>query len=210
MKKFVSVAALGLVALFGTRPSPVSAASVGGIGRIGGIGGIGRIGGFGGIGRVGGIGRMGGFGLRGISVPSGGYGVPFRLLPGGFVGRTWREGYSYPTAGPSYSYPYAAYYPTAEASYYQPYSASYPQEQAVEINTVTMRLSVPAGAKVWFDGAATAQTGADREFESPPLTPGREYTYHVRVQWHHNGKAVERTRAVTVHAGDRINLTIDK
>jgi len=31
-----------------------------------------------------------------------------------------------------------------------------------------------------------------------------------RVQWDENGKPVERSRDLKVHAGDHINLTIDK
>jgi uncharacterized protein (TIGR03000 family) len=78
------------------------------------------------------------------------------------------------------------------------------------VNAATIRMSVPTGAQVWFDGAATTQTGAVREFVSPSLTPGSEYVYHVRVQWADNGKTVERNRDVKVHSGDRIHLNIDK
>jgi uncharacterized protein (TIGR03000 family) len=71
-------------------------------------------------------------------------------------------------------------------------------------------MHVPSDARVWIEDAATSQTGADRTFVSPPLTRGSEYTYHVRVQWDEDNKPVERTRAIAVHAGDRINLNIDK
>jgi uncharacterized protein (TIGR03000 family) len=71
-------------------------------------------------------------------------------------------------------------------------------------------MHVPSDARVWFDGTATSQSGTDRSFVSPSLDPGREYVYHIRVQWDENGKVVERKRDVTVHPGDRINLTIDK
>src|SRR5262249_25615751 len=126
--------------------------------------------------------------------------------------RPWTPGYYRPYAGASYYYPYAAYYPNAGVSYYDPYTASYPQDQAVDwnVNVVTIRMRVPSDARVWFEGEATSQSGADRTFVSPSLAPGREYVYHIRVQWQENGKSVERNREVTVHAGDRINLNIDK
>jgi uncharacterized protein (TIGR03000 family) len=103
------------------------------------------------------------------------------------------------------------YYPSARASYYYyPYGSYYPQDQAVDVSTATIRMQVPEGARIWFNGKATSQTGADRAFETASLTPGREYVYRVRVQWDDNGKAVERKRDLTVHAGDQINLTMDK
>jgi uncharacterized protein (TIGR03000 family) len=190
MKKFVGLAALGVVAYFMALPTPAAAGSfsIGGIGRIGSIG----LGGYTGW-------RPGAFiGWRGYR--------RYDWSPR-FYRRAWAADYYYPPAW-TYSYPYAGsyYYPNAEVSY----SAYYSPPAPVEVNAVTIRMSVPSGARVWFDGEATSQTGADREFVSPPLTPGRQYVYHVRVQWDENGKAVERNRDVTVHAGDRINLNIDK
>jgi uncharacterized protein (TIGR03000 family) len=67
---------------------------------------------------------------------------------------------------------------------------------------------VPADAKLWFDGAATRQSGAVREFESPQLKPGKEYTYDVKAQWRDaDGKEVTRTRRVDVRAN--ANVTVD-
>jgi uncharacterized protein (TIGR03000 family) len=191
MMKFVSLATLGLVTLFVALPEPAAAGS------------IGRIGGIGRIGRIGGIGRFGGVGYRGYGL------FGWSRFPR-FFHRGWRAGYYYPDTGVSYSYPYTTYYPNSEASYTSWYGAYYPQDQADDVNTVTIRLHVPSDARVWFAGEATSQRSADRTFVSPSLTPGREYVYHLRVQWAENGKTVERNRDVTVHAGDRIHLNIDK
>src|SRR5262249_3839080 len=161
MKKFIGLATVGLVVLFGASPAP-AAPSIGGIGRIGGFG---------------------GFGL------SSGWVSPRLFI------RPWTPGY---------------YRPYARASYYYPYAANYPQVQAVDENVVTFRMHVPSDARVWFEGAATSQSGPDRTFVSPSLTPGREYVYHIRVQWQENDKSVERNREAKVYAGDRITLKIDK
>jgi uncharacterized protein (TIGR03000 family) len=111
-----------------------------------------------------------------------------------FYRRDWRTVYYYPAVGtPSYSY-----------------RAFYPQVQTVDTNAVTLRMHVPTSARVSIEGEATSTSGADRSFVSPALTTGREYVYHVRVQWDENGKTVERNREFTVHAGDRIDLNIDK
>src|SRR5689334_3204910 len=71
---------------------------------------------------------------------------------------------------------------------------------------VDFALTVPADAEVWFDGAKTAQGGSYREFVSPPLRPGHQYSYDIRVRWMDGGREVDRTRRVTFYAGDQVNL----
>jgi uncharacterized protein (TIGR03000 family) len=197
MKKFLGLAALGLGALFVALPEPAAARSAG-------IGGIGRIGG------IGGIGGIGSWGLRGFGVGWRGYGLSGWYGSPRFFHRDWSAGYYYPVDGAPYHDPYPAYYPNGGASYHDSYGAYYPQDQAADVKAVTIRMHVPSDARVWFEGEATSQSGTDRTFVSPPLAPGREYVYHLRVQWYENGKAVERNRKVRVHAGDRINLTFDR
>lgn len=75
-------------------------------------------------------------------------------------------------------------------------------------NTAVLSVRVPEGAELWFDGQPTRQTGPVREFESPPLRPGRDYAYEVRARWTENGQSVERDRTVTVRAGDRLNIDL--
>jgi uncharacterized protein (TIGR03000 family) len=65
---------------------------------------------------------------------------------------------------------------------------------------------VPADAKIWFDDDSTKQTGAERQFVSPPLTAGKYFEYQIKAQWNENGKTKEQTRRVTFQAGDRIQL----
>jgi uncharacterized protein (TIGR03000 family) len=71
---------------------------------------------------------------------------------------------------------------------------------------VEITVHVPAGAHIWFDGEATMQTGTTRVFVSPPLEPERQYAYEVRVRWSEGGDTVERTRRLSVQAGDQIGL----
>jgi uncharacterized protein (TIGR03000 family) len=68
-------------------------------------------------------------------------------------------------------------------------------------NRARIWLTVPADAQVWFDGEPTKQTGGLRQFVSPPLAPGRFYTYAVRVRWTQGGKPVEEERRVRAQAG---------
>jgi uncharacterized protein (TIGR03000 family) len=72
---------------------------------------------------------------------------------------------------------------------------------------VAIKLHVPDNARVWIEGDEVSQGGQDREYVSPPITPGRDYVYHIRVQWDENNKTVESTREVPVNAGDRISLS---
>lgn len=41
---------------------------------------------------------------------------------------------------------------------------------------VAITLPVPANAEVWFNKDKTTQTGASRQFVSPPLSPGHDIT----------------------------------
>jgi hypothetical protein len=41
-----------------------------------------------------------------------------------------------------------------------------------------------------------------RQFVSPPLTPGKSYTYTVRVLWPEEGRWVSQAHSFRVHAGD--------
>jgi uncharacterized protein (TIGR03000 family) len=62
-------------------------------------------------------------------------------------------------------------------------------------------------ARVWFDGAATEQTGTLRTYVSPSnLTPGRDYRYSVRARWTENGQPVEQNRDVVVRSGERARV----
>jgi uncharacterized protein (TIGR03000 family) len=81
-----------------------------------------------------------------------------------------------------------------------------PAVGAKSVARVEITMHVPAGARIWFDGEATVQTGATRMFVSPPLDPERQYAYQIRVRWNEGGDVVERTRRLTVQAGDEIGL----
>jgi len=106
----------------------------------------------------------------------------------------------------NYNQPHATNYLAATTSY----TAYCQPVPPVDVNAVMVRMHVPSRARVWFDGEATSQTGAARDYVSPALTPGHNYVYHIRVQWDENNEVVERQRDVTVHAGDRLDLNFDE
>jgi uncharacterized protein (TIGR03000 family) len=94
-------------------------------------------------------------------------------------------------------------YPLRSPDYNVIYPISPPLSQLVD-NTAKVEVRVAAGAELWFDGHATSLTGADRSFTTPALEPRQDYVYEVRAHWDANGKPVDQTRKVTVHAGDRV------
>jgi uncharacterized protein (TIGR03000 family) len=143
----------------------------------------------------------------------------------------WNGYYSY------YPYSYSSYYPYSYYSYY-PYSyysptyytPTYPVSNAVVAAPASSTyqsfyppeaaVSPPAGdeavvvvrtapdAQLWFDGVATSQSGGVRAFSTPDLRRGKSYKYDVKVRWTENGNVMERTRSVTVSAGDKIELDL--
>jgi uncharacterized protein (TIGR03000 family) len=68
-------------------------------------------------------------------------------------------------------------------------------------------VQVPSEAEVWFEDVKTQQTGATRRFVSPPLVPGTDYSYAIRARWTVDGRAVERTKTVVVHAGNQVSVS---
>jgi len=59
---------------------------------------------------------------------------------------------------------------------------------------------VPAGAEVWIEGAKMSQRGPARIFVSPPLEPGKNFSYEIVARWNDNGQPVERRQEVPVRA----------
>jgi uncharacterized protein (TIGR03000 family) len=94
-------------------------------------------------------------------------------------------------------------YPVRSPDYNVIYPVSPPLAQLAD-NTAKVEVRVASGAEVWFDGHATSQTGTDRSFTTPALESRQDYEYEVRAHWNADGKAVDQTRKVTVHAGDHV------
>jgi uncharacterized protein (TIGR03000 family) len=74
-------------------------------------------------------------------------------------------------------------------------------------NAAHLQLMVPDGAEVWFAGTRIAREGRVREFVSPPLAPGRSYTYQIVVRYTDAaGKSVEDKRDIQVRANDWFSI----
>jgi uncharacterized protein (TIGR03000 family) len=77
-------------------------------------------------------------------------------------------------------------------------------------NVIYVDIRVPADAEVWVEGQRMSQKGAVRLFESPPVTPGIEYVYHMRAHWKEQGQDVDEVREATVHAGSKVAIDFTK
>jgi uncharacterized protein (TIGR03000 family) len=77
-----------------------------------------------------------------------------------------------------------------------------PQKSEEAPNSALMVAHLPEDARIWFEEAPTQQRGTLRQYFSPPLTPGKTYTYTVRVEWPEEGQWVSQVHSFPVHAGD--------
>jgi uncharacterized protein (TIGR03000 family) len=150
------------------------------------------------------------------TAPSSYYGTPIRSMERGpFPLPSLGPVYASPLFGPGYSlegrlgvggfgaFPASSSF-LSDADILLPGSTYTPRPD----NRAHLWLQVPAEARVWFDGERTRQGGALRHYFTPPLTPGKNYTYQVQARWTQDGKTVERKERIAVHAGQslRVNL----
>jgi uncharacterized protein (TIGR03000 family) len=65
----------------------------------------------------------------------------------------------------------------------------------------TVVIKLPADAKLYFDDRPTRQTGAERTYVTPELTPGKEYVYQVKIEYTRDGRMMTQAKSVSVRAG---------
>jgi uncharacterized protein (TIGR03000 family) len=74
----------------------------------------------------------------------------------------------------------------------------------------SLTLRVPADAKVWLAGNATAASGTVRQFETAGLTAGQSWkNYEIRVTAVVDGREETISKVIDLAAGDRIELALD-
>jgi uncharacterized protein (TIGR03000 family) len=72
----------------------------------------------------------------------------------------------------------------------------------------TIVVELPADAKLLIDNAATNSTGGSRAFQSPTLSPGKDYHYTLKAEVVRDGKPVQVERVVDVKAGQITQVTL--
>ena len=172
---------------------------------------------YGGGGHYYGGGHYGGghyYGGHYYGAPFWGFGLGYPFFGGYGLGYPYYGGYGY----------YSSAYPYSNSYYYDPSpvvpydggtlgTVAPPADAYPMINPsaadpyahVTVR--VPADAQVWVQNALMNSNGPVREFESPALQPGTQYTYTITARWQENGHDVTRTRKIDVSAGSHAELS---
>jgi len=74
-------------------------------------------------------------------------------------------------------------------------------------NAATIVVTVPADAKLYFDNAPTTSKSERREFVSPALQPGTEYSYNIKAEIVRDGKTEVKTEKVIVRAGTQTSIS---
>jgi uncharacterized protein (TIGR03000 family) len=112
-----------------------------------------------------------------------------------YFGDNWTPSYAFATPSSGIS---------QTSFYYSPSNAAPDNRAHIEVH-------VPAAdAKIFFDGDSTYLQGIDRSFASPPLDPGRTFSYKIKAEWTENGKKVDRTQDVAVSAGQTATVDFAK
>jgi uncharacterized protein (TIGR03000 family) len=159
------------------------------------------------------------YGSYGSSYPyfgSYGYSYPYFGSYGYAYPSYGSYGYGYPSydpyayyASPSPSYNSAYYYGSSgdvTPSYANAAQADSQPATAQSGNTAQVTVSAPADATIWFNGTKMSSAGSVRQYASPSLTPGNQYTYEVQARWNENGHEVTQTQRVHVSAGAHVNV----
>ena len=124
---------------------------------------------------------------------------------------SYRNGryYGTPTPGyyngatPDYYNSTSGYYTVPQTLGTTPPIPTQPTYAPAEVSQIaTLAVQVPsADAQVWLNDTLTAPQGMDRQFQSPPLDPAKNYTYTVKARWMVDGKVMEKTRDVKAEPG---------
>jgi uncharacterized protein (TIGR03000 family) len=177
----------------------------------------------------GGRGWSGGYGGWGNGYSGSGWGgYGYNGYGWGNRGYLGNYGWNYPSYGYSsgwytpnyYNYDFGATVMPSYDTYGGPYTYSQPTTQyqgseyygnttntTQDRNAAEVNVRVPPNAQIWFEGQKTNQQGSYRNFISPPLDPGKDYTYDIRAQWTENGKSRDETKHVRVRAGQQAMVT---
>ena len=81
------------------------------------------------------------------------------------------------------------------------------KEKPLPNNAAHLQLLVPEKAEILIDDRKTTQAGAVRQFVSPPLAPGTNFTYRITVRYRdNNGATIEDKHSIRVRANDQLRM----
>lgn len=136
------------------------------------------------------------------------------LQPSGYYTNRYYYGWAYPWfAYYNYSHgPYANWMAWGGyATYGWPsHAPTYPPAPvgAPHPAHCTLTVTLPADARLLFNGVASTETGATRTYTVPNLTPGQEYAYDLTAERTVDGQTVREARRVVLRAGETAAVTL--
>ncbi len=74
-------------------------------------------------------------------------------------------------------------------------------KQAMAPTGAKLLIELPANAKLFIDGTPVKAAADVQAFHTPPLEPGRDYFYTVRIELMSDGQPLSQTRQLIVRAG---------
>lgn len=77
-------------------------------------------------------------------------------------------------------------------------------QAAAESSPATLTVHLPSAARLFVNDVRAQSTGPTRTLATPPLEPGYDYFYQVRVELDHAGKKLEASKKVLFRAGQNI------
>jgi uncharacterized protein (TIGR03000 family) len=95
--------------------------------------------------------------------------------------------------------------PKADPS--KPIPTEMKKEMRMEPGRVT--ISLPADARLLFNGTAATGTGETRTFATPALIPGQDYGYELTAEVIRDGRLLLVTERVVVRAGETARVTLN-
>jgi len=132
------------------------------------------------------------------------YGFGYGYSPGySSYGYSYSPGYASDSYDPTYyGYSYDTPAVTGGPAVPEPVTPTAEPDRPAHVT-----LKVPADAVVTFDGVKTDAKGAVREYNSPPLAAGKQFSYDVTAKWEEDGHTVTQTQNVPVSAGAHPTVT---
>jgi uncharacterized protein (TIGR03000 family) len=76
-------------------------------------------------------------------------------------------------------------------------------------DSATLKVTLPADAKLLFNGAVASGTGSERTFTTPELQPGADYGYELTAEVTRDGKTERVSGRVIVRAGMTTSITLN-
>jgi uncharacterized protein (TIGR03000 family) len=73
--------------------------------------------------------------------------------------------------------------------------------------TASIRVTVPAGAKLYVDGKLTETRGSSQTFSTPTLNAGQLYAYTFRAEVERNGQTQTDTQRVLFRPGETVRVS---